>query len=96
MFDGLVILVTVTDNPHAWTAFSAFVDLFLAIYPGVVLFKLQMSLRKKIALTSAFGLGAMYGNLTTDPFKCLEANKYDQSQCVCNCDGQMRSDQWSG
>ncbi|CAI7652617.1 unnamed protein product [Penicillium viridicatum] len=40
-------------------AFSAFVDLFLAIYPGVVLFKLQMSLRKKIALTSAFGLGAI-------------------------------------
>lgn len=73
---GLVILLTVT-NHHAWTAFSAFVDLFLAIYPGVVLFKLQMSLRKKIALTSAFGLGAMYGNLTTDPFKCLKANKYD-------------------
>ncbi|CAG8084887.1 unnamed protein product [Penicillium nalgiovense] len=40
-------------------AFSAFVDLFLAIYPGVVLFKLQMSLRKKIALTAALGLGSI-------------------------------------
>ncbi|KGO39830.1 hypothetical protein PEX1_010020 [Penicillium expansum] len=40
-------------------AFSAFVDLFLAIYPGIVLFKLQMSLCKKIALTAALGLGAI-------------------------------------
>lgn len=93
---GLVILVIVTDYRHAWTAFSAFVDLSLAIYPGVVLFKLQMSLRKKIALTAALGLGAMYGNLAIDPVKCLEANKYGQSQCGCNCNGQMRSDQRSG
>ncbi|KAJ5533843.1 hypothetical protein N7527_000097 [Penicillium freii] len=69
---GLVILVTVTDNPHAWTAFSAFVDLFLAIYPGVVLFKLQMSLRKKIALTSAFGLGAIAS--ATAMVKCAQIN----------------------
>lgn len=41
-------------------AFSAFVDLYLAIYPGFVLFSLQMSIRKKIALTAALGLGAVY------------------------------------
>lgn len=93
---GLVNLVIVTDYRHAWTAFSAFVDLSLAIYPGVVLFKLQMSLRKKIALTAALGLGTMYGNLAIDPLKCLEANKYGQSQCGCNCNGQMRSDQRFG
>ncbi|KAJ5958956.1 uncharacterized protein N7479_006106 [Penicillium vulpinum] len=40
-------------------AFSAFVDLFLAIYPGMVLYKLQMSLRKKIALTAALGMGSI-------------------------------------
>lgn len=40
-------------------------DLFLAVYPGMVLFKLQMSLRKKIALSAALGLGSMYGNFLT-------------------------------
>ncbi|KOS43194.1 hypothetical protein ACN38_g5926 [Penicillium nordicum] len=51
-------------------AFSAFVDLFLAIYPGVVLFKLQMSLRKKIALTAALGLGAIAA--ATAVVKCAQ------------------------
>lgn len=40
-------------------AFSAFVDLYLAVYPSFVLFKLQMSLRKKIALSAALGLGTV-------------------------------------
>ncbi|OQE25982.1 hypothetical protein PENFLA_c007G07809 [Penicillium flavigenum] len=51
-------------------AFSAFVDLFLAIYPGVVLFKLQMSLRKKIALTAALGLGSIAA--ATAMVKCAQ------------------------
>lgn len=93
---GLVILVTVSDNRHVCAAFSAFVDLFLAIYPGVVLFKLQMSLRKKIALTAALGLGAMYGNLAIDPFKFSKLTSTVNPQCGCNCSGQMRSDQRSG
>ncbi|KAI9039622.1 uncharacterized protein KD926_009214 [Aspergillus affinis] len=38
---------------------SAFVDLYLAIYPSTVLFKLQMSFRKKLALSAALGLGAV-------------------------------------
>ena len=41
-------------------ALSAFVDLYLAIYPALVLWKLQMSLRKKFALTAALGLGTVY------------------------------------
>ena len=40
-------------------ALSAFVDLYLAVYPTVVLFKLQMKLRKKLALTAALSIGAM-------------------------------------
>ncbi|KAH8429530.1 uncharacterized protein LDX57_007192 [Aspergillus melleus] len=40
-------------------AVSAFVDLYLAIYPSTVLFKLQMSFRKKLALSAAMGLGAV-------------------------------------
>ncbi|KAK4870119.1 hypothetical protein LT330_005173 [Penicillium expansum] len=51
-------------------AFSAFVDLFLAIYPGIVLFKLQMSLCKKIALTAALGLGAIAA--ATAMVKCAQ------------------------
>ncbi|KAJ6128237.1 hypothetical protein N7471_009454 [Penicillium samsonianum] len=51
-------------------AFSAFVDLFLAVYPGVVLFKLQMSLRKKIALTAALGLGSIAA--ATAMVKCAQ------------------------
>ncbi|KAI3550054.1 integral membrane protein [Colletotrichum abscissum] len=39
--------------------FCAFVDLYLAIYPAVVLAKLQMSVRKKVALSIALGIGSM-------------------------------------
>ncbi|KAL5365186.1 Alpha/Beta hydrolase protein [Aspergillus floccosus] len=40
-------------------AMSAFTDLALAIYPSMVLWRLQMSLRKKIALCLALGVGAV-------------------------------------
>lgn len=38
---------------------SAVVDLYLAIYPTVVLLQLQMSMKKKLALCAALGLGAV-------------------------------------
>ncbi|KAL3478272.1 hypothetical protein BJX99DRAFT_256598 [Aspergillus californicus] len=40
-------------------AFSAFIDLYLAIYPSTVLMKLHMSFRKRLALCAALGLGAV-------------------------------------
>ncbi|GKZ26512.1 hypothetical protein AbraIFM66951_002593 [Aspergillus brasiliensis] len=40
-------------------ALSAFVDLILAVYPSTVLMKLHMSLRKRLALCAALGLGAV-------------------------------------
>ncbi|KAK4164969.1 hypothetical protein QBC43DRAFT_260891 [Cladorrhinum sp. PSN259] len=40
-------------------SFSAFADLYLAIYPSVVLFGLQIELRKKIALCCALGIGSV-------------------------------------
>ncbi|KAH8692618.1 hypothetical protein BGW36DRAFT_23334 [Talaromyces proteolyticus] len=40
-------------------ALSAFVDLYLAIYPSVVLWKLKMSSKKKMALSAALGLGVV-------------------------------------
>jgi hypothetical protein len=38
---------------------SAAVDLYLAIYPAVVLYRLQMNLKKKLALGVALGLGSV-------------------------------------
>ncbi|CRG85999.1 hypothetical protein PISL3812_03002 [Talaromyces islandicus] len=38
---------------------SAFVDLYLAIYPATVLWKLHMSMKKKLALMAALGLGTV-------------------------------------
>jgi hypothetical protein len=49
-----------TSDSSSVSASSAFVDLYLAIYPATVLMKLHMSLRKRIALCAALGLGAMY------------------------------------
>ncbi|KAK7934897.1 hypothetical protein PG985_000392 [Apiospora marii] len=40
---------------------SAFVDFYLAIYPSVVLYHLQMRRRKKVALSIALGLGVLSG-----------------------------------
>ncbi|KAI3009738.1 hypothetical protein CBS147346_2076 [Aspergillus niger] len=40
-------------------AISAFTDLYLAIYPTVILLKLHMSLRKRLALCAALGLSAV-------------------------------------
>ncbi|KAK4232949.1 hypothetical protein C8A03DRAFT_39380 [Achaetomium macrosporum] len=39
--------------------FSAFTDLYLAVYPAAILFTLQMNLRKKIALSTALGVGSL-------------------------------------
>ncbi|KAK8107917.1 uncharacterized protein PG998_009930 [Apiospora kogelbergensis] len=40
---------------------SAFVDLYLAIYPSLVLFRLQMPIKKKLALCAALGIGSVSG-----------------------------------
>ncbi|KAH8838787.1 hypothetical protein MCOR03_010706 [Pyricularia oryzae] len=37
------------------------VDFYLAIYPSVVLFKLQLSFKKKVALSCALGVGSISG-----------------------------------
>ncbi|KAK6851929.1 hypothetical protein PG995_012054 [Apiospora arundinis] len=44
-------------------SFSAFVDFYLAAYPSIVLYKLQMARRKKIALSIALGLGVVSGGV---------------------------------
>ena len=40
-------------------ALSAFVDLYLSIYPAVILWRLNMSVKKRLALMCALGLGSM-------------------------------------
>ncbi|KAI1840245.1 hypothetical protein JX265_013037 [Neoarthrinium moseri] len=39
--------------------FSAACDLYLAVYPAIVLYKLQMNRKKKIVLSGALGLGSI-------------------------------------
>lgn len=39
--------------------FSAFTDLYLAVYPTIVLFKLQINNKKKLALCFALGIGSV-------------------------------------
>lgn len=41
------------------TAISAAVDLYLTIYPAVVLYGLQLNIKKKVAFSAALCLGAM-------------------------------------
>ena len=40
-----------------WTAYSAFVDAYLAIYPVTVIYSLQINQNKKIGLSFVMGLG---------------------------------------
>lgn len=40
-------------------AFCAFADVYLSVYPAVVLSKLQMNRRKKIVLSVALGFGSL-------------------------------------
>jgi hypothetical protein len=49
----------VVDHLLIETDFSAFLDLYLAVYPSIVLYKLQMSRKKKLALCGALGIGSM-------------------------------------
>lgn len=49
-------------------AVSAFMDLYLAVYPATVLAKLQMSIKKKFAFSIALGIGAVGGIVAA--YKC--------------------------
>lgn len=51
---------TKKSNSHSLlTGFSALTDLYLAVYPTIVLFKLQINNKKKIALCSALSIGSV-------------------------------------
>ncbi|KAL4781244.1 hypothetical protein BJX76DRAFT_360108 [Aspergillus varians] len=51
-------------------AYSAFIDLYLALYPTTVLMKLHMSLRKRLALCAALGLGSIASAMAV--IKCTQ------------------------
>ncbi|KAL1971853.1 hypothetical protein VTN31DRAFT_1941 [Thermomyces dupontii] len=67
-------------------AFSAFTDLFLAIYPSTVLLKLKMSLRKRLALCGALGLGCIATAMAI--VKCVQLpglnDKVDFTYSTCD------------
>lgn len=55
----LLVLLSHWNTNLCLLALSAFVDLYLAIYPTAILMSLQMTLKKKLALCAALGLGAV-------------------------------------
>ncbi|GKZ23988.1 hypothetical protein AbraIFM66951_010241 [Aspergillus brasiliensis] len=63
-------------------AVSAFTDLYLAIYPTVILLKLHMSLRKRLALCAALGLSAVACAMAI--IKCMQLPRLaDLSDTTC-------------
>ncbi|KAK1705051.1 integral membrane protein [Colletotrichum lupini] len=68
-------------------SFSAFVDVYLAVYPAIVLFRLQMATKKKIALSCALGIGSISGivaiyKTTRIPSLASKDFSYDTSDLV--------------
>ncbi|KAI1013844.1 hypothetical protein LB503_010536 [Fusarium chuoi] len=57
--DDWFTIVAVVCPLALFASLSAFKDLYLAVYPAVVLFHLQMNKRKKIALSFALGIGSI-------------------------------------
>ncbi|EEA27277.1 conserved hypothetical protein [Talaromyces marneffei ATCC 18224] len=53
----LIDFAVFTGADGHMTTLSTFVDLYLSIYPAVVLWKLKMSVKKRLALMCALGLG---------------------------------------
>lgn len=54
------------------TVCCAVVDLYLAVYPAIVLSKLQINIKKKIALSVALGIGSMWVLISTPlPLACV-------------------------
>ncbi|TQN68218.1 hypothetical protein CSHISOI_07280, partial [Colletotrichum shisoi] len=54
-------------------AFCVFADVYLSIYPAVVLSKLQMDIRKKVALSVALGFGSISSIIVI--YKCTRLYK---------------------
>jgi len=52
------------------TALSAFMDLYLAVYPAFILAQLQMNIRKKAALGTALGIGSV--SCVVAAYKCTQ------------------------
>ncbi|KAL0780804.1 hypothetical protein CaCOL14_002139 [Colletotrichum acutatum] len=68
-------------------SFSAFVDVYLAVYPAIILFRLQMATKKKIALSCALGIGSISGivaiyKTTRIPSLASKDFSYDTSDLV--------------
>jgi hypothetical protein len=51
-------------------ALSAFMDLYLAVYPAIILAGLQMNMKKKIALGVALGIGSV--SCVVAAYKCTQ------------------------
>ncbi|KAJ5095482.1 hypothetical protein NUU61_004838 [Penicillium alfredii] len=63
-------------------ALCAFIDILLGVYPAVIVFKLHMSLRKRLALCAALGMAAISAAMAV--VKCLQLpGLADQADPTC-------------
>jgi hypothetical protein len=73
---------TIATHQLKKLALSAFMDLYLAVYPAWILSRLQMNIKKKMALGLALGIGSVacivaaykctrLPGLATDDFSCM-------------------------
>lgn len=55
---------TATNYQSVDIAFSGFLDFYLAFYPAIQLWKLQMPVKRKFTLSIALGLGLVYVHIS--------------------------------
>jgi hypothetical protein len=65
------------------SALSAAMDLYLAVYPAVILARLQMNIKKKMALGSALGIGSVA--CVVAAYKCTRLPGLASSDFSCEC-----------
>lgn len=61
-------------------------DLYLAVYPAVVLFRLQMQLKKKVALSLALGAGAIAAAVAA--YKCSRLPSLSSPDFTCRYESE--------
>jgi len=73
----------VPDRKLTGTALSAFIDLYLAVYPAVILARLQMNMKKKTALAVALGIGSVA--CVVAAYKCTQLPGLAGDDFSCEC-----------
>lgn len=74
-------ILTYERDTDCLKALSAFTDLYLAAYPAVVLWGLQMNIKKKVALCFALGIGSISAVVAI--YKCTRIPSLAENDFTC-------------